>query len=55
MSQDQPEVPVPGIAVAEGLSWSWHLDFETLLTACRSQRRGTALSCRFQRGRAGRG
>ena len=32
MSQEQRET-LPAGGAAEGLSWSWHLDFETLLTA----------------------
>src|SRR5579871_7043062 len=33
MTQDQREMPLPGSSAADGLSWSWHLDFEALLTA----------------------
>ena len=33
MTQDQREAVFPEIGVGEGLSWSWHLDLETLLTA----------------------
>ena len=33
MTQDQRETVFPEIGVSEGLSWSWHLDLETLLTA----------------------
>ena len=33
MTQDQREAVFPEIGVSEGLSWSWHLDLESLLTA----------------------
>jgi hypothetical protein len=33
MSQKKSEIPFSGIGVDEGLSWSWHLDLEALLTA----------------------
>ncbi len=32
MTAAQHDVPLTGLAVREGLSWSWSLDFETLLT-----------------------
>ena len=33
MTQDQREILFPEIGAGEGLSWSWHLDLETLLAA----------------------
>src|SRR5580692_3555731 len=33
MTKVQPDAPRAGFAVREGLSWSWSLDLETLLTA----------------------
>ena len=33
MTQEQREILSPGNGAGEGLSWSWHLDLETLLTA----------------------
>ncbi len=33
MTQDQREIIFPEIGAGEGLSWSWHLDLETLLAA----------------------
>jgi hypothetical protein len=33
MTPEQHDGPLGGLAVGAGLSWSWHLDVETLLTA----------------------
>ena len=33
MTQEQDNAPLAGTAVREGLSWSWNLDVEALLTA----------------------
>ena len=33
MDQEPRETPLQGIGAADGLSWTWHLDLETVLTA----------------------
>ena len=33
MTQGQSEAVIPEIGAGEGLSWSWHLDLDTLLAA----------------------
>ena len=33
MTEAPDDAPLAGIAVREGLSWSWHLDLDALVTA----------------------
>ena len=37
MTEAPDDAPLAGIAVREGLSWSWHLDLDALVTALNSQ------------------